>query len=629
MGDTVGLFDGVRSGFSSFGEAFQEALHEDSPSTPARQSSKQRRTTSAGGTSKKSQGTKAGQQQASHSKKSSSRKPPSSAKRPTLTGAAGPVSSRTAALPGAAPVLPYVATQMLASLGSSPTNLTGRTLKRIMLNFPVPQGQTPVWAHVVLSTRVHGLVITGSGIFIKDGFPCDKDVDADGAGTAALQESTLELDGIGFHYLRWENFDPGRISHVDSAPTFDGERFLDGEIFRPLAMACVRLNNQRVLARRSAKKLARTMGIPAPDAGVRSVCFPQAQMTARFCFGQDGLYKFRGDTNQAGADPASADQDCAAAAGTPAHAGTPANNVPAAAGIRPVEVPQEQYDAVLALFKKRLRNNPQVLTPGVEITDVHAAGAFVRCGNYSYTQALHVAQAGCVKGLAYNPDTGAIICSAKGGISAAIQQYLSLRTLMNVRVAGEPEAEVALDSTTRLQMACAAAGQALAQGVALAKSQARSEDSSSSASLQTAGAQAAQFAATNVAARAGQTLGATGARIAMGALGLASGPVGLVASLALGEVCGKAGLEAFSMAKDLFIEPRSQIWGRLLYGVAGNVIHEYLLTEAETEVVGQLLQHIDPALFQQLGYQLAAAPDHEAALRALLVPLVERIQRPA
>lgn len=232
-----------------------------------------------------------------------------------VAGANGRVQGRPNLLPaGSPPVRPYVLAQILADVGASPTDLSERTVRRIKRSFPIPVEQEVVWADVEFGTRTHGLVLTDAGVFLKDG-PSD-DGDADDSGDAA----GIEVDGLGFSYVRWESFDVARVSHVDGAPTLDKARFLDGRPFKSFAMACVRINNRRVRMRNAGRRLARSEGLFAPDGPVRSVCRSTAAASVSFCFDKDGEYKFVDD-----------------------------DGLPVA-----MEVPFDQYDAALQRMRKKI-----------------------------------------------------------------------------------------------------------------------------------------------------------------------------------------------------------------------------------------------------------------------------------
>ena len=140
-------------------------------------------------------------------------------------------------------------------------------------------------------------------------------------------------------------------------------------------------------------------------------------------------------------------------------------------------------------------------------------------------------------------------------------------------------------------------------------------------------ANVAGFLVDNAASTAGRTVGAAGARVLTAAMGITFAPLALAASFALGDVCGRAGSQAVSMAKDLFFEPEAQVYGRLLDGIVANVVFEYALTEAEQTVLASLMAKVDPQVFERLGAALRESDEQEQQVRALVVPLCEAVRR--
>ncbi len=516
-----------------------------------------------------------------------------------------------AALPaGAPPVRPYVMTQILADLGVSSTPLAGFIVKRIKSTLPVPTEQAVLWADVAMGTRTHGLVLTDAGVFMKDGpnahldddeddeddeynggdkgqrgdkgYRDGRDGKADEDGEAA-GEALTGGEGLGFRYIRWESFDPARVSHRDGAPTLDGEPFLDPEPFRDFAMACVRINNRRVRARKAARSCDQAQVLWAEEAPVRSVCRASAGATLSWCFDEDGDYRFY----------------VGAPADTPGP--DPAPDVP-----KVLEVPSDQYDAALARFRRAIEEGHVF-----GLDDPAAAGALVRRGGFTYTQAVNLAKTGRVPNVDFRPRTGSVVCRDPRGLSHWLNAWLTTReSLGNGELVGEPDG----------QTAGGIVGEALVQG---AQARAASERDPRVA----AGEGAARMVAGTVAANAGYAVGATGARVILSAVGMASGPLAAVASFALGDIVGKKGGEALSMAKGMLVEPRERIMGRLFDGVLSNVAFEYALTTAEQGLLAELMVRANPTLFQALGARLAEPAGQEAAIRSLLVPLVEAIRR--
>jgi hypothetical protein len=504
------------------------------------------------------------------------------------------------ALPSVAPVsrLPYVGAQILGDLSPSPTTLSARAVKRIRSSFPVPVEQELLWADVAFGTRCHGLVLTDAGVFMKDG-PADDD---DENGTDETDNETphgVEVDGLGYRYVRWENFDPACVSHTDGRPTLDGREFLDGERFWGLAAACVRITNRRVRMRRAGKA---TAGELLPAGGpVRAVYRTSAKATFDWCFDEDGRYRFVDD-----------------------------DGYPLA-----VEVPADQYDALLQRMARAVEAGR---VPELDLPD--EAGVLVRRGAFTQLQAANVARTGRVAGVELREKTGSVVCRDPEGLSAALERWLRGRS----RQVGRVDAGAAAG-----EQLPGAAAEAMAAGGQMADAERRaaaSGDGNGSApgtgtpgGVASAAAKAnmAKFLANNTASSAGRTVGAVGARVLTTALGVTCAPVALAASLVLGDACGKAGAEALGMAADLLFEPEAQIVGRLFDGVLANVVFEYALTPAEQQVVAALMERLPPAAYAQLGAALraAASPNDEGhvpggqeeLIRSFVVPICEAVRR--
>lgn len=469
-------------------------------------------------------------------------------------------------LPALAPVsrLSYVGSQILGALGPSETPLTDRAVKRIHKALPVPAEQEILWADVAFGTRPHGLVLTDAGIFFKDGPGDDEDEDEDEDEDARdPDDQPQSLDGVGYHYLRWGNFDPALVSHVDGHPTIGGERFRDRERFFAIAAACVPISNRRVRMCRAGKKAA--AGVVDPRGPLRTRWRPSVKETFQSCLDDEGFW-----------GPVTED------------------DIP----LR-VTVPADQYDAVLQRVRKKVAEG---WAPPLE--DPDAAAVLVRKSRFTYLQGANLAKTARIPGVAYNPTTGAVTCKDSRGLDAVLDGWLATRRCLGTsapHTAGVPATKAA---------------NAIATGAASAAN-----------ASQVAQAQAANFIVDNAASTAGRTVGAAGARVLTAAMGITFAPLALAASFALGDVCGKAGSQAVTMAKDLFFEPEAQVYGRLLDGILQNVIFEYALTEAEQTTLAQLMAKVDPQVFQRLGAALRESTSQEQQVRALAVPLCETVRR--
>lgn len=506
-----------------------------------------------------------------------------------VAGRGSSTSAQTAGrlLPGGAPAArPYVLARLLADLGETRTALTERTVRRIHASLPVPVEQEVLWADVSLGVRSHGVVLTDAGIFLKDGPAEDVDEDEDDEDGGILAAMTLpglddddERDddrvvdeGIGYHYVRWESFDPARVSHRDGAPTLDGETFCDGPRFRAIANACVRYNNRRVRARRAGRAAVRGTGLFGTGTPVRSVCRSTPAATVSFCFGEDGTYKFYTDD------------------GLPKF----------------LEVPLDQYDAVL----RRMRAHVQAGdVPGLD--DPAMAAVLVRAGTYTYGQAVNVARTGRAPNVAYRERTGSVLCRDPRGLGFWLTVWLRARMVVTRGKADESGAVAGQVSD--------AVSEVLADG-------ARAQADAGKDTRLAAGEGVAKVIASNAVSTAGYALGSTGARVLLSAVGVASGPLGMIAGMALGDVIGRRGTEAVGMARDLFFEPKARIMERLLNGVIANVVFEHALTPAEQGALAELMARVDPRAYQRLGADLAQSDRQEDLIRAFVTPLVQTIR---
>lgn len=455
-----------------------------------------------------------------------------------------------------------MASQLLGDLGPSPTALTERALKKLHRSFPIPAEHEVLWADAIFGTRSHGLALTDGGIFFKDG-PADEDEDDDEEDLDQLNAS-LEYEGAGYHYICWRNFDPALIGHTDGVPTIGGAPFTDAQRFIDIANACIRIRNRRTRALRAARKAAADLDVLGAETPVRSVYRPTAGATFARCFDDEGYYDLTDDD------------------GLPHY----------------LEVPADQYDAVLQRMRKKIAAGKVC-----GIDDPDAAAALVRRGAFTQTQAVNLARPGRIAGVSWRPNTGGLVCRDPRGLSFVLRRWLDAR---NRVPAGAPGGARGLSDES---------AQAMASGTVLAEGPQK----------------VAQVNTTNMlvdraSSIAGQTVGATGARILTSALGVTFAPVAMVASFALGNVCSKAGSEAFQMAKNLVVEPEERIVGRLFDGVLANVAFEYALTPGEQATLGVLMQHIDPAIWQRLGAALRETPNQEEELRSFVTPLCEAVR---
>lgn len=97
-----------------------------------------------------------------------------------------------------------------------------------------------------------------------------------------------------------------------------------------------------------------------------------------------------------------------------------------------VEVPKDQYEKAVESFERRIKKGE---VPGV--TDPAEARNIIRKGDLTYQQAKNLAKAGTVESITYDAVTGAINCSAIGGISALVSFGVTYWRTKDIKKAAE------------------------------------------------------------------------------------------------------------------------------------------------------------------------------------------------
>lgn len=93
-----------------------------------------------------------------------------------------------------------------------------------------------------------------------------------------------------------------------------------------------------------------------------------------------------------------------------------------------LEVPSDQYDKVLELFKKKIADGK---VQGV--TDPNEANNIVRKGRLTYKQAVNLTKAGTIESLQYDVLTGAVMCSCVFGITFIATTFLTFRETGDIK----------------------------------------------------------------------------------------------------------------------------------------------------------------------------------------------------
>ena len=97
-----------------------------------------------------------------------------------------------------------------------------------------------------------------------------------------------------------------------------------------------------------------------------------------------------------------------------------------------VEVPKDQYEKAVESFARRIKKGQ---VPG--ITDPAEAKNIIRKGNLTYQQAKNLAKAGTFESITFDAVTGAINCTAIGGISALVSFGVTYWRTKDIKEASE------------------------------------------------------------------------------------------------------------------------------------------------------------------------------------------------
>ena len=95
-----------------------------------------------------------------------------------------------------------------------------------------------------------------------------------------------------------------------------------------------------------------------------------------------------------------------------------------------LEVPSDQYDKVLEMFKKKIADGK---VQGV--TDLSEAAKIVKKGRLTYKQAVNLTKAGTIKSLTYDALTGAVMCSCVFGITFISTTFMTFRETNDIKEA--------------------------------------------------------------------------------------------------------------------------------------------------------------------------------------------------
>lgn len=323
---------------------------------------------------------------------------------------------------------------VLSQLGSSPTSLTSKNVLKIKELFPVPTEYKILWADVIFSAKISGLVITDKALIMK----ADKETLK--AYNDACRDKKDKRNSI-YHLIKWEYVDIDAfkyrvgsrnttVFYADTA-VFASLGYKSANFFRcykeetdrrvqaSMASAAsvfsdfesvIPMNFARVntktghgemaeeastlldkLQFKDAQTLGRDNSKNGPDRIVNGIFFQtkycsSGQKCINACFDKDtGLFRYENML---------------------------------------IEVPKDEaiFNDAIEAFKKKILEGK---VPGV--SDPNAAYQYIKRGKFTYQQALNLCKPGTIESLSYDVATGAVTCSFAFGISFLVTYVLCYR----------------------------------------------------------------------------------------------------------------------------------------------------------------------------------------------------------
>lgn len=346
-----------------------------------------------------------------------------------------------------------------------------------------------------------------------------------------------------------------------------------------------------------------------------------------------------------------------------------------------LEVPRDQYERVLAGFKKRISDGR---VPGV--SDPNEAYNIVRKGRLTYRQAVNLTKPGTIESLAYDALTGAVTCSCALGLTFVVTMFLTWRRTGDIREAIRAGASAGIQvfgisfiqhivvsqvartglanslmapsqyivsklgmqsSATIVNGIRALSGKSAIYGAAASKHLAKILRSNVLTSaltfvafsvpetyhLATRKISSAQYTK-NMSVLAGSIVGGAGGAVAAGVAaakiagvaGTTVAPgVGTAVGIVGGFVGGAVGAKAVSMVGGVFHEDDAETWGRLFNAYVSCMITEYMLDSPEIDKLIARLDERKQKEFKALFESLQKAREQEPLIRSFLKPCFEAV----
>lgn len=577
------------------------------------------------------------------------------------------------------------AQELLGSFQESPLPLTEANAAKVKSAFPIPRGQTVVWADAEFDLRPSGIAMTEKGVYIK--------ADADAFAVLGKEKRQSRL-----FYFEWAYFEPGPFASDsesnlaltvdeacrgqfvsrcrairglkdDRADGIDSElATVDDTAVKAAAVAAaatINSNGEVFVEQRAAVNKPAGHGELAEEANniIDRLQGHQAEILGRDnakngpdrsvdgVLIQTKYYKTARGSLEACFDPSSHQYRYLTEDRTPMQ----------------LEFPKDQYQQVLRSFEKKIS---QGKVPGV--SDPKDAEKIVRKGKLTYDQAVNLAKPGTAESLKYDAATGAVTCSCAFGLSFLATTFMAYRETRDIT--GAVQAGIAAGvqvfglsfaqhmvvsqlSRTGLSNALMAPSQAVVGELGFKTSATivnglRALTGKTAISGAAASKQLAKMLRGNAVSAAvtlavfsvpetyklfqGKASGAQYAQnmaclatsIAGGIAGAVAGTAvspgeGTIVGLAGGMVGGTVGTVAAGVVGGILFEGDSASFGRYFNAMVSCMAVEYLLDGREMDELLAVLNCVKPEEFRTLMEETLSSRDQEAKVRAFLVPMFD------
>lgn len=591
------------------------------------------------------------------------------------------------------------------ALGDSPILLTAQACDQIKSSFPVPVEQTVLWADAEFDLRPSGIIATNKGIFIKSDAVIFK-----------LPFSQVDEDNTtsSLTFIAWEFFEPqcftlddssNRALSVDKAcstrfietckslSAAEPENLVDYEVKiaenespyknePAISAAAGAMSSEKAIfsEQRAAINNPGGHGEMAEEANniLDNFTGKQAKICGRDNAKNGADRKVNGQfiqTKYYNSARGTLESAFDSKTGLYRYIDKATDNV------MQLEVPKDQYERVIELFKKKIE---QGKVPGV--TNPAEAEKIVRKGWLTHKQAVNLTKPGKIESLAYDAATGAVMCSCAFGLSfvaAAFSAYRSTSDIeksidaglaAGIQVFGTAFVQhilVAQFSRTSMAKALTAPSQALVNKLGPKASQTlvnslrslsgknaihgaaatnqlakllRSNAITSAITLAVCSIPEtynlvnckisnAQYAK-NMAGISGSVAGAAAGTFATGlAVSKVAGTAGTLAVPGLGTALGVAGgfvggvvgATTVNAVSDVLYEGDATTIGRLLNAYISCLALEYLLDSTEVDLLVDEMNSIESEQFKSFFEDFLQSTSQENTIRSFLTPYFENV----